>query len=211
MEIKLTGCCSTASPRGPSPSTGTLVAPLVTPVHQPCFVSLLLLASSTDPLSFGARLDMAVGATRTASGGGRETAFRGTRTHGATYSLSREGPKTEKEAQDADASVARTWRIFNGSRTNGVSKKTMGYKLVPFVFGPAQPARRHTRIPWSPSAASSPPSPCGSPGTGRVRGGRRGLHRSLDGREGRAVERWAEGDRHEGQDLVVHTVRVCRS
>ena len=121
--------------------------------------------------------------------------------------------KTEKEAQrEADASVARTWRIFNGSRTNGVSKKTMGYKLVPFVFGPAQP-----------SLLTHPDSMVAKRGVfatksvwvTRYREGQRwpagDYTVQSDGREGRAVEGWAEGDESiEGQDLVVyHSFGVC--
>ena len=127
LEIKLSGMLSTNYTES-DPKHGTLVAPGVNAqVHQHMFC---------------ARLDMAVGGhkntveevdvVQAASDDGNP--------YGNVFKTFATVLKSEKQAQrEAAPELARSWRIFNGERKNPVSKKHIGFKLLPFVFGPAQP------------------------------------------------------------------------
>lgn len=130
LEIKLSGMLSTnyILP-GRKPDHGTLVAPSVNAqVHQHMFC---------------ARLDVAVGGMLNSVEEvdvKMEEMDGETNPNGNVFKAHATLLRTEQEAQrDAAPNLARSWRIFNPKRVNGVSGKPMGFKLLPFAFGPAMP------------------------------------------------------------------------
>ena len=130
LEIKLSGMLSTNYMLpGTEPEHGTIVAPSVNAqVHQHMFC---------------ARLDMAVGGNTNsvAEVDVRQAAMDAeTNPYGNVFKTHTTVLKTEKEAiREAAPELARSWRIFNPDKINPISNKPIGYKLLPFTFGPAQP------------------------------------------------------------------------
>lgn len=128
LDIKLSGELSTnvLSEGETSPSHGVLVAPGVNAqIHQHMFC---------------ARLDVAV------DGPGNSVAEMefirakpsSDNPYGNAFTVKTTPLRTELEAR-RDALPGRTWRVYNASKINAISGKAVGYKLVPYSSGPAQP------------------------------------------------------------------------
>lgn len=128
LEIKLSGELSTntLSEGETIPEHGTLVAPGVNAqIHQHMFC---------------ARLDPAIdGPSNSVSEIEFVPAEIGKdNPYGNSFTVKSTPLKNEKQAR-REAQLGRTWRVSNPSKLNEISGKAVGYKLVPFAFGSAQP------------------------------------------------------------------------
>ena len=130
FQIKLSGELSTnlLSEGEEAPAYGVMVAPGVNAqVHQHMFC---------------ARLDMDVdGSANSVAEVDVETLpVDASNPHGNAFKAKKTVLKTESDAKRTyDANACRTWKIFNPSKINEISGEPVGYKLVPFTSGAAQP------------------------------------------------------------------------
>ncbi|GAA4553567.1 primary-amine oxidase [Pseudonocardia xishanensis] len=124
-EVKMTGVISTgAVAPGVDPAHGTLVAPGLYGPHHQHFFCVRMEMSVDGPANTVYELDSVP------SPAGPENP------HGNAWEVRRTPVRSEAEgARDADASVARHWRIENPSALSALGKPT-GYLLMPGVSAP---------------------------------------------------------------------------
>lgn len=129
LDIKLSGELSTnvLSEGETSPSHGVLVAPGVNAqIHQHMFCARLDVAVD-GPENSVAEMEFVRAKT------GRDNPY------GNAFKIKTTALRTELGAR-RDAAAGRTWRVYNSSKINVISGKSVGYKLVPYASGAAQPA-----------------------------------------------------------------------